>query len=357
MSGCMSFGVMVIIFLVVTSGIPLPFRSRDRGRAWRRLARQFNGVFTGIGLLTSPMLRFRYGSARVTLSANRREVKFTISWPDPRVQCDVTSRTDSGQSRSAASRFPAVQIDDANFDWSFHIHSPDQDGARRLLSAHVRSDLERLAAMNGNRRVHVTFRPGQLTVVKHARMTLYEALLAFTRNCMSLYDQALLTRAEGIDFCDEDDFLPLDEVKCQVCGDEIGEDLVFCARCRTPHHHECWEYYGSCTVYGCQEQNYEWPKVAALLAPASDGGQDEELPDEERPDEERDETPTDDQADAGSTDGGADGGPDDRGLEKKTQPIDRDLLQDAISPGELGSDEDVADVPAQNEPNIELNEE
>lgn len=264
MSGCMSFAVMIIIFLVVTSGIPLPFRSRDRARPWRRLARQYNGVFTGIGLFTSPMLRFRYGSARASLTANRREAKFTISWPDPETQCDLISRSDHG--RPAVSRLPELQTGDRDFDWSYRVHAGDQQAATGLLTAHVRAELQRVAKQNGGGRVLVSFRPGQLTIVKQAKLSTYDQLVLFMRACTSLYDQALLTRAEGIDFCEDDDFRPLDEVKCQVCGEDIGEELVFCARCRTPHHQECWEYYGSCTVYGCQETDFERPRVAMLLS-------------------------------------------------------------------------------------------
>ena len=47
--------------------------------------------------------------------------------------------------------------------------------------------------------------------------------------------------------------LPLDhEVICRVCGEAITPDsVVFCQQCRTPHHGDCWKYYGACSVYGC----------------------------------------------------------------------------------------------------------
>jgi len=41
------------------------------------------------------------------------------------------------------------------------------------------------------------------------------------------------------------------EVVCRVCGDAIGETPLRCARCGTPHHRECWEYAGKCSIFGC----------------------------------------------------------------------------------------------------------
>jgi hypothetical protein len=41
--------------------------------------------------------------------------------------------------------------------------------------------------------------------------------------------------------------------ECQVCGERMETRVVFCAKCRTPHHEECWTYVGQCSTYGCRE--------------------------------------------------------------------------------------------------------
>jgi len=41
--------------------------------------------------------------------------------------------------------------------------------------------------------------------------------------------------------------------QCQICGAEMKDRRVFCARCRTPHHEDCWRYTGQCSTYGCRE--------------------------------------------------------------------------------------------------------
>ena len=40
---------------------------------------------------------------------------------------------------------------------------------------------------------------------------------------------------------------------CQVCSEKMESRVVFCGKCRTPHHEECWSYVGQCSTYGCRE--------------------------------------------------------------------------------------------------------
>lgn len=44
---------------------------------------------------------------------------------------------------------------------------------------------------------------------------------------------------------------------CQVCGEQIGQERVLCARCSTPHHRECWVYAGACSIFGCQSTKFK----------------------------------------------------------------------------------------------------
>ncbi|NSW54780.1 MAG: hypothetical protein HPY44_02090 [Armatimonadetes bacterium] len=43
--------------------------------------------------------------------------------------------------------------------------------------------------------------------------------------------------------------------ECPVCQGRVlrGELYVTCPACGTPHHQDCWEYYGGCGVYGCPQ--------------------------------------------------------------------------------------------------------
>ena len=43
------------------------------------------------------------------------------------------------------------------------------------------------------------------------------------------------------------------EGECQVCGEKMESRVVFCGKCRTPHHEECWSYVGQCSTFACRE--------------------------------------------------------------------------------------------------------
>ena len=43
------------------------------------------------------------------------------------------------------------------------------------------------------------------------------------------------------------------EGQCQVCGEKMESRVVFCGKCRTPHHEECWSYVGQCSTFACRE--------------------------------------------------------------------------------------------------------
>ena len=244
-----------------------PFSS-DNARPWRQLARDLNAVFTGVGWFTAPTLRFQHGVHRVVVRSNSKRITFVATWPVRDVNCMVSTRS-SKPRVVAGMHLQPVAMGESSFDERYAVRANDGDAAKVLLSPNVVSSLERVASLRLTSPVRLMFEPGSVTVEKHAKLTGYPALLSFIRTSLSLLDQAMLTRAEGIDFCEkpiEDDFLPVDEVMCQVCGDLIDDhDLVSCRRCHTPHHRECWDYYGSCTVYGCQESDYDTPEFAPLL--------------------------------------------------------------------------------------------
>jgi hypothetical protein len=39
--------------------------------------------------------------------------------------------------------------------------------------------------------------------------------------------------------------------RCPLCEHALGTDVRTCAYCTTPHHSDCWDYFGGCTRYAC----------------------------------------------------------------------------------------------------------
>lgn len=83
---------------------------------------------------------------------------------------------------------------------------------------------------------------------------------ALLQTSLAIHDQLLLADVDGIRFTDDDEVRPLEQVGCNICGDPIEQDLVYCPRCKTPHHQECWEYNGRCSTYGCGAVDYTTPE-------------------------------------------------------------------------------------------------
>ncbi len=49
----------------------------------------------------------------------------------------------------------------------------------------------------------------------------------------------------------------LAESQCQVCGASLGQGaVVYCRRCATPHHEECWTYATECSTFACRERRF-----------------------------------------------------------------------------------------------------
>jgi hypothetical protein len=45
---------------------------------------------------------------------------------------------------------------------------------------------------------------------------------------------------------------------CKICGGRISNEVACCARCFTPHHFDCWGFFGQCSIFacGCKDHKY-----------------------------------------------------------------------------------------------------
>lgn len=241
---CLALLLVLVVLGLLSAGVPFSRRGADR--VWRELARSLNGVYVGGGLVASPTVHFRHGPAKVVLTVDRRRSWMSIPWPDAKVTGEVV--TPGGMLHY--SRFPPAATSSPRIDRNFQIYLPAGSELVGSLREGVLAQLERLRVLR-SLGLLVSVQRGSLMVIKPVRLTALRDLLEFARTGLALHDELLLTRAEGIEF--HGTALSLAQVRCQVCGDAIHDDVVYCRRCRTPHHRECWEYNGRCAVYGCGE--------------------------------------------------------------------------------------------------------
>jgi hypothetical protein len=153
-----------------------------------------------------------------------------------------------------------VRTGEPEFDRAFVAQANDPEMARDFLNPDVRwavVGLQRLVHPGG---MLVSINPERLLVQIDRNLgTSAEGLFQAVQEALVIHDglQAGVRRrmSEGISIvndpacsADEDSGPPI----CKVCGEVIdGGPVVLCASCRTPHHRECWEYVGACSIYGC----------------------------------------------------------------------------------------------------------
>ena len=271
---CFIFSAILILLTAFFAGrsSQRSGRTRRQQMAYRQLAQHFHGVCQRGGWFGYPSVRFRYGaaSASVTtysLGGSVRVTQVQIEWPDPSFRCEIATR-DGFASTTSLDGLRPIAINVPEFNNMYVLRGTALPEIQQLLSGAVRWQIEKLRRLFGDRRVRVVIGHGGLTIQKRCEIQSFQELLEFTRLSLELYDQAMLTRAAGIEFVEELSAQLLENVTCQICGDSIEEQLVYCRRCKTPHHLDCWQYNGTCSVFACGETRFEKPVVAQVAEPA-----------------------------------------------------------------------------------------
>lgn len=267
------FSFVVLLFLLVAL-----VRSQSDGesravrrRSYQLLAARFQGVYDPGGLFRKPAIRFRYGETIAVLSESRAtsgersmQVQFWCPHSVPRIEIRTRENTPQPPALSRVAEFPSQ---DAEFNGRFVIFGENRHAVQQFLSDGVRWQLKRLADLSGGR-LELLVAYGRMYVRKPQLIRKYVDLERFVGLCLALHDQAALTQAAGIEFIEPREAQTLDDALCKICGGKIESDLVYCRRCKTPHHGECWQYAGVCSVYGCRERQCLRPRTGAPL-PAS----------------------------------------------------------------------------------------
>jgi hypothetical protein len=163
--------------------------------------------------------------------------------------------------------WPRIPLDDDSFGQNFVITGFAESDVLQLLTSGVRWQLERLRRLGNDERLYVLIHDGLIVAHKYGKRPRGELVAQIVQGVLELYDQCMLAKACGIEFLHADETQTLDNVTCKICGDAIGSELVYCRRCKTPHHEECWKYAGVCSVFGCRETVYFSPQRGQPVSP------------------------------------------------------------------------------------------
>jgi hypothetical protein len=232
---------------------------------YARVARRFNGQSHGGGIFGRPMFHFHHGGTFVRVdiysTGGKSPTYYTqvhLAWPDPKARCELyperfTSRV--GKMLGMAD----VEIGSPDFDRDFIISGSSPRDLRELLTPPVQTAIYRLRHMLHNDYIYVSIGGGKLLLKKLGLIRSDAGLIEYIEAALDLYDCALGGAAAGIEIVG-DAPLASSEVVCQICGEMITHELVHCRRCKTPHHEDCWEYFGGCSTFGCGEKRYNLRK-------------------------------------------------------------------------------------------------
>jgi hypothetical protein len=258
----MLFAVAVVGFLVYRH---YSKRARDLDDTYRRVADSLGGQSEPSGFLGHPSLRFSFEGGRVAVdiySTGGKHAKYYTQlhfvWPDGQLRCEVTP-VRLLNSIGKMLGMQDIQIGSPEFDPRYLISGNSTNDIRRLLSPQVQLAIDALRKFLGNDDINVSVRGGRLLIKKRTLIRHHASLKRFIRLGINLHDAASDTNAEGIEFVlgqQQDAVLSLASAICQICGDDIVSDVVFCRSCKTPHHRDCWLYYGSCSTYGCGQVKF-----------------------------------------------------------------------------------------------------
>ncbi|GEM_PF-2354893 len=233
-------------------------------RTFAKFSEVYDGQFHDRQAFESPKVSFLYKSSRGLLSIYESsdsppqfftQLTFTIppGWPY-RIEIFPQRFKDMDVKYL---NVDDIQVGDPVFDPRYVIKSNDAGFIREFLDAPSKQAIEDLRALRGNDKVIVSVNSSRMMVRKHSVLQDEGDLLAFAEKTMKVYDRAyvFLQKLTGIEIVDDRPAEGTNPV-CQVCGVEIPSDnRVYCRRCKTPHHKECWEFNnGTCSTFACGEK-------------------------------------------------------------------------------------------------------
>lgn len=237
-----------------------------RYRPYRQLAMRYHGRFESRGFSDPPTVSFTHQGANVRVGLapqvggksqvvrTRVVIRFPRGLPF-RLELAPIARPAPPQPPRATR---LVRVGNPDFDRRYVVQANDHEMACTFLSPPVRSSigwLDRLSPPGG---FLISINPERMLVQIDRNLGQgVEGLDEAVRESLVIHEglrRGVSERlSDGIAIVSAgpasagDSGPPI----CKVCGELIDGPGVLCDTCRTPHHHDCWEFVGACSIYGC----------------------------------------------------------------------------------------------------------
>ena len=254
--------IAVLVMVAIPFIIFMAANKRNTSNAYSQLAKHYGGTFTPGNLFSNPQVNFTHADIQVIVdifsTGGQHKTYYTqiqFYFPQPSIRCEVYP--EKGWSRvKKLFGYQDIIIGSRQFDDTYIIQGDNPAAISNLLTPEVQQQIEQLRRLLNNDDIYVSFSRYKLQIKKRSYIKNYAQLVRYTELAIGLFDIAMTPAAKGIEFVETTKPAKVEETVCQICGEALLSDIVNCRRCKTPHHRECWEYYGACSTYGCLERKY-----------------------------------------------------------------------------------------------------
>lgn len=260
---CFAFFLFAMLVVAVVVAIHVVNAQRT-GDAYRRLARRFGGSCQGTGFFETPRVHFQYHNVAAAVDVQRTSgnqaslyTRLQIGWPDRHFRLEVYPENLLHRLQKFIG-MRDYEIGSLEFDADFIINGNDEQLIKGFLNAEVQQRVDWLRRFSQLNSIHLSVSGGRLSIKTGGFIRDYDTLSRFVAVSLEVYDHAVHSNTEGIDFVEAvaASSATMGDPVCQICGEEIKLEAVACRTCKTPHHKDCWQYYGACSTFGCGQTRY-----------------------------------------------------------------------------------------------------
>ena len=255
--------ILLVVIVVIVAMAFQAHSAKALNETYRSVAHRFGGRSIDGGAFGRPSINFHHAGAWVRVdiysTGGKNATYYTqvhIAWPDRATRCEVYPERFTSRVGKLLG-MTDVEIGSPAFDQEFIITGNSPRSLRELLTPAVQDAIWRLRGLGRRDDIYLSIGGGKMLVKKLGLIRDARELQQFIEGALHLFDQLLAVGGEGIEIISQTVATDATEVICQICGEGIETELVHCRRCKTPHHEDCWEYFGGCSTFGCGEKRYK----------------------------------------------------------------------------------------------------
>jgi len=248
------FGIIALLVIGV-----LRWQHVSRIAALRAVSSLWNGRVFDAGMFGESHAELQIANtvARVQFTNVNKQVftEFTIHFPDPALRLELYPQTIFHQMRKFLG-MQDIEVGVRRFDDAFIIQGNNPELIREYLTLPVQGVLQNLAKFSFYENLHLLIGGRSLRLTKSQHLKSEREMVQFVTLCESLFNALLEARTVGIEYLPAEPPSLRPSSHCQVCGEGLAGKIVYCSACQTPHHLDCWQYIGHCSVYACGQKRY-----------------------------------------------------------------------------------------------------